>query len=156
MTVDGERIVLLAQMASTLFMVGLIWFVQAVHYPLLAQVGTDRFVNYEATHVRLTSWVVGPPMLIEALTTLILIVWTPAGVSPTMCWIGFALLLVIWASTAVLQVPRHNVLANGFDPAAHQGLVLSNWVRTVSWTFRGLLVLLMADQGIAGTRNGIT
>lgn len=33
-------------LAATFYMVGVIWFVQIVHYPLLEKVGTDRFSTY--------------------------------------------------------------------------------------------------------------
>ena len=55
---------LLACLASTLFMTGLIWFVQVVHYPLFDRVGAARFVPYHAAHSRRTSWVVAAPMAI--------------------------------------------------------------------------------------------
>lgn len=88
MTFDRHTIILLAQLAATLFMVGLIWFVQAVHYPLLARVGRDCLTEYEAAHVRLTTRIVGPPMLIEAATAVALTWRTPAGVWPALCWAG--------------------------------------------------------------------
>lgn len=147
---NGEKFVLLAHVAMTLFMVGLIWFVQVVHYPLLARVGSDRFTDYEAAHVRLTSWVVGPPMIIEAATAAALVWRPPAPVWPGLCWSGLVLLLLIWASTGLLQVPRHNALATGFDATHHGTLVVTNWARTVAWTLRGGLVLLMVTQAIAG------
>ena len=34
---------LLGQTATTLVMTGVIWIVQAVHYPLFAHVGVDEF-----------------------------------------------------------------------------------------------------------------
>jgi hypothetical protein len=46
----ADKLLLLAHSAATLFLVGLIWFVQVVHYPLLAQVGTGEFVAYAASH----------------------------------------------------------------------------------------------------------
>ena len=60
-------------MFSTLAMVGLIWFVQVVHYPLFSSVGQSPFPEYERLHQKRTTLVVAPLMLIEALTaTLIL------------------------------------------------------------------------------------
>lgn len=59
------HLVLLLQVVTTLFMVGVIWFVQVVHYPLMAHVGRAEAVAYEKSHTRRTGWVVGPPMLIE-------------------------------------------------------------------------------------------
>ena len=51
-------------------MVGLIWFVQIVHYPLFSAVGERGYTAYQIQHMNLTGAVVGPPMVIEALTAL--------------------------------------------------------------------------------------
>ncbi len=138
------EILLLAHLAATLVMVGIIWFVQVVHYPLFAGVGREGFATYAAQHSRWTTWVVAPPMLVEAATGLGLLVRAPAGIPRTALWLGLALLLVIWLSTALLQVPRHTTLGRGWDAAAHRVLVAGNWLRTAAWTLRGVLVLWMA------------
>ena len=132
---------LIAHAAATLFMTGLIWFVQIVHYPLMGRVGRELFVGYEGAHTRLTTWVVGPPMLVEGVTALMLIFRLPAGVSAAQAWAGLALLVAIWVSTAVLQMPQHRRLARGFEPSAHRRLVATNWIRVAGWSLRGALVL---------------
>ncbi len=134
---------LLAHLAATWSMVGLIWFVQIVHYPLFAQVGASLFQEYETTHNRLTTWVVGPPMLVEGATALCLLLYRPEGISSGQVWFGVLLLVVIWTSTALLQVPQHEILTRGFAAEAHCFLVTSNWVRTAAWTLRGVLALMM-------------
>src|SRR4051812_33203784 len=68
----STKLVLLANVASTLMLVGLIWFVQVVHYPQFARVGADSFPQYQSEHVRLTKWVVALPMLVEAATSAVL------------------------------------------------------------------------------------
>jgi hypothetical protein len=60
------KLVLLAHLAVTLFMVGMIWFVKVVHYPLFAKVGPEGFTLYSKAHSHLTGYAVGPPMLISA------------------------------------------------------------------------------------------
>ena len=135
---------LLAHLAATLFMVGLIWFVQIVHYPLFAQVGEEVFQLYSEAHSRLTSYVVGPPMLLEAGTALLLVIRRPEGVPLYLALAGLTLVAVIWLSTALLQVPRHTALGSGFDRSAWRGLVGTNWIRTAAWSVRGFVVLWMA------------
>lgn len=135
--------VLLVNAAATLYMVGVIWFVQIVHYPLFGRVGEQGFQTYSEAHSRLTTYAVGPPMLAEAGTALLLVPLRPTGVPLGAALFGLALVGVIWASTALLQVPRHNAFARGFDRAAWRGLVATNWVRTAAWSTRGLLVLWM-------------
>lgn len=45
------RAVLIAYLASTLFMVGLIWTIHYVHYPLFAHVGESTYVAFQSEHV---------------------------------------------------------------------------------------------------------
>ena len=129
---------LLVHAFATLCMVGLIWFVQLVHYPLFARVGSG-FDRYEADHVRRTGWIVGPLMLAEVATALLLLAWSPGAATAA----GAALLAIVWTSTACLQMPAHRRLERGFDAAAHGKLVATNWLRTAAWTARGALALGM-------------
>jgi hypothetical protein len=142
MTSPGASLILLLQVLSTWFLVGLIWTIQVVHYPLFAAVGEDRFVAYEASHTRLITLVVGPVMLVEAATAVLLMAARPAWFPAWIAWTGLALVILIWISTAVLQVPDHTKLANGFDATAHAHLVGTNWLRTIAWTARGALLAI--------------
>ena len=140
------RIIVLIQFAATWAMVGLIWLVQVVHYPLFRLVGSGDFKGFHHNHTRLISWVVGPPMLAEGLSGVALVWYRPSGVPELSALVGVFLLLVIWASTAFLRVPQHNRLAHGFDTAAYRKLVATNWVRTASWSLRGLLTAWMVSK----------
>jgi uncharacterized membrane protein len=141
MTSDATiRVLLLAHAAATLGMAGVIWFVQLVHYPLMASVGTEGFAAYERAHTRLTSFVVAPLMLVELATGIALALGVAAD--DTVQWrLGLVLLALVWLSTFALQVPQHARLARGFDAHAHARLVATNWIRTVLWTARGGIVL---------------
>lgn len=134
--------VLLLHAATACFMTGLIWFVQVVHYPLLAAVDAQGFGPYHREHLRRTTFVVGPVMLIEAATA----AWIARAdlTTPFLAWLGIALLAIVWAATFWLSVPRHNQLAAGFDAAAHASLVATNWIRSVGWTARSVSSLVMA------------
>ncbi|MCG8458284.1 MAG: hypothetical protein MI919_18560, partial [Holophagales bacterium] len=131
---------LLVHTAATLYMCGLIWFVQVVHYPLFPFARGDGFRAFAAEHQRRTGWVVGPPMLAEAASTVLLVAAAPASV---LAWAGAALLASIWLSTALAQVPCHRRLAEGFDAATVRRLVASNAWRTLAWTARGGIALAM-------------
>lgn len=121
---------------ATFALTGLIWTVQAVHYPLLARVGRDAFPAYHQQHVRRITWVVGPLMLAEAATGALLLAAHPGG-----RWlVAFVLLIGIWLSTALLQVPCHRRLERGYDAAAIGLLVRTNWIRTLLWTARSGIV----------------
>lgn len=128
-------------LAAAIFLTGIIWFVQIVHYPLFAQVSPPGFTQYELTHTRLTSFVVVPGMFIEAFTAVALFWSRPAYLSLLELAIATTLLLVIWISTFFWQVPQHRRLSLGFDPAAHRTLVRGNWLRTIAWTVRSIVLL---------------
>lgn len=142
------KLILLTQVFSTSFMVGLIWFVQIVHYPLYAHVGREQFPEYEALHNRLTTWVVGPAMLIEMATAVAFLRYSPNG-SSLIAWLGLGLLAVIWLSTATLSVPAHNSLTAEFSAGAYQKLVSTNWIRTVGWSIRGVMVMAITSRHLS-------
>ena len=139
----AEAILLMSHLFATVAMVGLIWFVQVVHYPLFASVGAEGFAEYERLHQRRTAFVVGPLMAVEGLTAVWLVVAPPNELSRLVPLLGLAVLGVIHASTVLLQVPQHAALVDGYDAARVHRLVRTNWVRTVGWTLRGILASIM-------------
>ncbi len=149
-------VLFLAQLAATLFMTGLIWFVQIVHYPLFAELAPERqsvavdeagerqsFTRYIRLHGNRTSLVVGPPMLLELTTALLALAPTlrPTFLTLPAAITSVALVLLIWASTAFLQIPLHNQLGREHSTHAIRRLVLTNWLRTAALTTRSILLL---------------
>ena len=63
-------VLLLTHAAVTWFLMGLIWIVQVVHYPLMAEVGAESYSAYQQGHMQRITWVVAPTMVLEALTAL--------------------------------------------------------------------------------------
>lgn len=147
---------LLANAAATLYMVGLIWMVQVVHYPLFDGVGAAEFAAYEARHTRGMTGIVLPPMVIELITAIALVALRPGAsvdqfvVPGWMLWVGLGLVLFLWAVTFAVSVPQHAKLASGFDAKAYRLLVDTNWLRTVAWTLRGGLVVWMLTLTMRG------
>jgi len=136
-------LVLATHLAATAAMVGLIWFVQIVHYPLFTLVGTDGFAHYEAAHTRSTSFVVGPAMAVEGVSALAIAAWFRADAGTVAALVGLLLLALVHASTVLLQVPAHRRLSTGYDPDVARRLVRTNWLRTIGWSLRGLLAVAM-------------
>lgn len=140
---DYSKLVMHAHVVSTLAMLGLIWFVQVVHYPLFGKVGLADFSLYEAEHQRLTTFVVAPLMLVELLTAAALIWFAPKALPMSLIGTNAALIALIWASTFFWQVPLHVQLAEQFSETAHSQLVNSNWLRTIAWSVRAGIVMRM-------------
>jgi hypothetical protein len=133
-------LVLLINLLSTWTMVGVIWFVQVVHYPLLSVVPVESAASVAVEHQRRTGWVVGAPMALEGVTTLALLVMVPEGVAWFVPWLAGIPLAVALGATIFLSVPRHERMAREPDAQVGKELVSTNWVRTIAWTVRGLIV----------------
>lgn len=138
--------VALAHLGATLAMVGVIWVVQVVHYPLFSGVGADGWPAYEAAHQSRITMVVAPLMVLELVTAVWLVIDRPAALPAWSVLLGAALVGVLWASTAFVQVPLHAALEQSFDTETHARLVATNWLRTTAWTARGGLVLWMTAR----------
>lgn len=121
-------------------MVGLIWMVQIVHYPLFARVQQEHFADYQELHQKWITPVVGIPMIVEVVTAILLVRTIPKGMAPWLPWLALGLLILIWLSTAFLQVPCHSQLSSQFDEQAHRRLVSTNWIRTIAWSLRGVIL----------------
>lgn len=138
--------VLLVCLGATLFMTGVIWVIQVVHYPLFAQVGDEFFPGFHSAHTNRITFVVLPPMVAEALTALLLVFVRPPGLPAWAALAGLMLVGVVWGSTFALQVPHHGRISGtsaAEDRAAAIGtLVTLNWIRTAAWTTRSVLMLM--------------
>ncbi|OAI56269.1 hypothetical protein AYO47_02230 [Planctomyces sp. SCGC AG-212-M04] len=132
--------VLLLHFLAAVVMTAVIWFVQVVQYPLFAKIGEAEFPAYAAEYQWRIGWIVIGPMLTEVFTAAALAVFHPGIYKHPAFAIAAVLLAVVWASTFVGLVPLHQKLLQGKDLATIARLVKSNWLRTIAWTARAILV----------------
>lgn len=125
--------------AATWTMVGLIWTIQVVHYPLFSLVGADTFVRYEAAHTRRMGRLLVLPAFAEVLLAALLFVTRP----DLLTFGAGALLAGIWIMTAFVHAPLHGRLADGYDAELAGRLTRANWWRTAAWTARGAIALVI-------------
>lgn len=111
-----------------------------VKYPGFRFLSEENFVAYHEHHARSITVVVLPLMAAE----LILATWLFVESSCT--WerlIPLFLVVDIWVSTFMIQVPLHGKLSDKKDDEAIEKLIRSNWIRTILWTLEvGWLVNL--------------
>lgn len=123
-------------------MVGVIWTVQLLQYPLMARVPADGFVAFEQAHQRRITMVLAlfaPVEVVTAAAVALTVAEVPGWLS-----IGAgAVLAAIWVATGAFYGPLHGRLTQGFDPLLHRRLVRTNWVRTGAWTLRGAASVAM-------------
>lgn len=130
----------LVNSACSLFLCGLIWLVQLVHYPSFHFADEARFKEFHTFHSQRISIIVIPVMIIELITSGVLWWNYPAS---NLYSIGFYLVILIWASTAIFSVPTHNKLQDGKNTTVINSLVNTNWIRTILWTLKALLVIYL-------------
>jgi hypothetical protein len=124
---------------TTAIMVGVIWIVQLVHYPFFHRIDRELFGEHMDAHRTKISYIVVPVMLVELAASIgLLVIRSPLRGEFA---IALALLLGVWASTALLQVPSHSKLAAGYDKSEVDKLVSYNWIRTILWTIRLFLLV---------------
>ncbi len=141
-------LVLLANFVATAVMTGVIWFVQWVHYPLLATVPVDRAAETAVEHQRRTGQVLALPMAAEGVTTLWLLVTRPDAVSLVLPWLGAVLLAVALGSTVFLSVPLHSKMATNPTSDVGRRLIVTNWPRTIAWSARAVVCAVMLLQAV--------
>jgi len=135
--------ILVIHIAATFIMVGVIWLVQLVHYPLMSFVEASRFSEFEQLHQVKIFWIVAPTMFVEGITAIWLAITWPSDWRRV--WMRFGLLLValIWLSTIFIQIPLHDALQSKFLESDLDRLVASNWIRTIAWSLRGAVCFFL-------------
>lgn len=131
----------LINLFSTLFLCGLIWTIQLVHYPIFFRLEQNLFGDHLYFHGRRISLIVIPVMTAELVSSgwLALLSESNRIVHST----GLLLVVVIWIVTFTLQVPLHARLLKGYDKDTIRKLVRTNWIRTLLWSIKAVLALLL-------------
>lgn len=126
-------------LAVTWMLVGLIWVVQILVYPQFRHVAPAEFRDYHFAHCFRIGLIVAHLLFVEAATAAWLL-YEGRQAQPFI--ISTGLIPIIWLTTAVFQAPIHTRLGRGFDAPLISRLILTNWIRTLAWTARGILVSL--------------
>ena len=128
--------VYLVHMLCSFFMCGIIWLVQIVHYPSFAFVEDSQFLDFEKFHTKRISYIVAPIMLLELVSAISLMILT----DESFIKVNLSLLILIWLSTGLFSIPCHNELIRQKSPTVIERLIQTNWLRTLLWTVKSLLL----------------
>jgi hypothetical protein len=136
------QIIFLLHLTATSIMAGVIWVIQLLHYPYFHHLHRQNFTGLMQKHRLRISFIVIPVMLIELLTGAWLMYYSTTLKSFFL--IGFLMIAAIWLSTFWFQVRAHNQIAGGYNSSAVTKLVKTNWIRTILWTARLILLFFVA------------
>ena len=136
------RPLVVLHLLSTFFMVGMIWTVHLLHYPLFAYVGDETYVTFQQEHVDRIGALLFVPWLTEGVTLLGILALAFVGgrrelqLPAVINAVAMAVVLVI---SGFWSAPAHGDLSDGFDAAVHDRLMNANLVRTLAWSVCGAM-----------------
>ena len=128
----------LIHLVMTSIMVGVIWVIQLVHYPSFHFIKLNMYTVFQKFHMEKISIIVIPVMVAELVTAFLLLYYEESR--NTLLIISVIILIFIWGITVVFFSGVHNKLMVGYNEIIVNHLVVMNWVRTLLWTMRLLLL----------------
>lgn len=134
----------LAELILTAALSGLIWTVQLISYPQLAQVGAQDYSDFHLHHIRAITPLVAPLMILEFIFCLFNLYQknVPAMVS----WGSLLLLVLIWGCTFFVSVPLHEKMVIAKNDELINKLVLTNWIRTFGWSLKLVMMFFVLKR----------
>ena len=150
------RTLIVIHAAATMFMVGLIWTIHYVHYPLFAYVGESTYVSFQAEHVARIGRLLFVPWLTEGITLLGILALAFLGGRKD--WrvpavINGAAMAVVLVISGFWSAPAHAKLADGFDKSVHDQLMTVNLIRTLAWSVCGVCAIWIVLSTWAADRT---
>jgi hypothetical protein len=137
------RLLLLGWSALMFWVLGQIWMVQVIIYPLFARVGEADYLAYHRFYSRRIPVPVIAPGFLSFLLPVGVALFGPA-VPFWMTAANIASGMVSLLVTVLLQIPRHARLEKyGKDKATINELIRYNWPRTWSISAQALVTLAM-------------
>ncbi len=132
------------------YVLGEIWFVQIVVYPLFGKVGPNEYIAYHKFYSSRIPLPVIVPGFLSFLAPVALVFLGPESVPLWMYLANVICGIVGLLVTVALEIPRHARLEKGGkQEAVIRDLVRYNWPRTLSITASALLTLLMLTAAFA-------
>ena len=127
------------QIVCNSYLVSLVIMTQFITYPTFLHIDKDKFSDYHRKYVNNISFIVAPVMLIELLTLILIAYFS----KDFLIIKSLILLLVIWLTTFFIMIPSHNRISKALNKKEINRLINYNWVRTILWSFKLLLIILL-------------
>ena len=144
------RWVFLAAFALVLYGSGAALIESFVNYPSWPLIGRTEFTSFHRfISPRILTFLVAP-MLLGTVFTILLLWFRPSAIPVRAVWLAIALQVVVWASTAAIQVPiQIELSANGLSVPLIERLMVTNfWLRRIPYAACAILFLWMASRAL--------
>ncbi|MDX2247790.1 MAG: hypothetical protein SF052_13480 [Bacteroidia bacterium] len=136
-------VLLLTCLSLNLYLTGITWFLQLIHFPLFESVGTNQFHDYHRKFFQKKQFLVLIPTILATLAAFILLWIQPWGTNMVFVKINLGMILAAQAATVILVEPIHKVLSShGYSDKAIRHLTRVNWIPTFAWTGSSSMIIL--------------
>lgn len=119
------------------YLIAISIIVQFIVYPSFNKI-LESFAEYHSRYKKKIFWIVGPVMILEILTSLLMIlnefdIYLIPGL----------IVLLLWMLTFIYIVPLHNQLSKQFQTNKHIKLLKLNFVRTILWALKFFVLIII-------------
>lgn len=142
--ITSDYYLFVIHLVSTSFMVGVIWIVQLVHYPTFLFIDEQKSNDFQKFHMSRISYIVMPAMTTELFSGIYIYIYSNMAIDSNLFLLALTILLINWIITALVFVKMHNKLLINYKIEIISLLVKWNWLRTLLWSVRLILLLRMA------------
>jgi len=142
--ITSDYYLFVIHLVSTSFMVGVIWIVQLVHYPTFLFIDEQKSNDFQKFHMSRISYIVMPAMTTELFSGIYIFIYSNMAIDSNLFLLALTILIINWIITALVFVKMHNKLLINYKIEIISLLVKWNWLRTLLWSVRLILLLRMA------------
>ena len=142
--IASDYYLFMIHLVSTSFMVGVIWIVQLVHYPTFLFIDEQKSYDFQKFHMSRISYIVMPAMTTELFSGIYIYIYSNMAIDSNLFLLALTILIINWIITALVFVKMHNKLLINYKIEIISLLVKWNWLRTLLWSVRLILLLRMA------------
>lgn len=135
-------LILLLQALTTWILLGMLWFMQLVHYPLFRRI-KENFVKYEREHIKRILSLLMPLSIIDLALNVMLVISLERGRYIFLISFALAMNIITWLSALFFQVEQHHALSEHFSKNMVHKLVKTNWISTIAWSIKAALIFAL-------------
>ena len=119
------------------YLIAISIIVQFIVYPSFNKI-LESFTEYHSSYKKKIFWIVGPVMILEILTSLLMIlnefdIYLIPGL----------IVLLLWMLTFIYIVPLHKQLSKEFQTNKHIKLLKLNFVRIILWALKFFVLIII-------------
>ena len=119
------------------YLIAISIIVQFIVYPSFNKI-LESFTEYHGRYKKKIFWIVGPVMILEILTSLLMIlnefdIYLIPGL----------IVLLLWMLTFIYIVPLHKELSKQFQTNKHIKLLKLNFVRIILWALKFFVLIII-------------